>query len=154
MPEQSVVTEAMRRAVGVETEPRTHVVEAGAIRKFAEAIGDPNPAYHDERHDANGGVIAPPTFLRSLDAGPPAVAFESPYPDLLDGGSDWEYFHPARAGDSITVTDALVDVAEKSGRLGPMLMTTWQTRYTNQNGVTVATQLNTLIYYQADKTKT
>ena len=61
---------------------------------------------------------------------------------------------PARAGDSITVTDALVDVAEKSGRLGPMLMTTWQTRYTNQDGVTVATQLNTLIYYQADNTKT
>ena len=52
------------------------------------------------------------------------------------------------------MTDALVDVAEKSGRLGPMLMTTWQTRYTNQDGVTVATQLNTLIYYQADNTKT
>ena len=43
MAEQSVVTEVMHRAVGVETAPRTHVVEAGAVRKFAEAIGDTNP---------------------------------------------------------------------------------------------------------------
>ena len=35
MNDQSVVTEAMRRAVGVEGEPKTHLVEAGAIRKFA-----------------------------------------------------------------------------------------------------------------------
>ena len=157
MAEQYVVTEAMRRAVGAETEPRTHVVEQGAARKFAEAVGDRNPAYHDEeqaRRSRHGGLIAPPTFLRSLGAAPPTVAFESPYPDLLDGGSDWEFFDRVRVGDRITVIQALVDMAEKSGRLGPMLMTTWETRYTNQDGVPVATQRNTLIYYQADKTET
>ena len=47
MTEQSVVTDAMRRAVGVESEPKTHLVEAGAIRKFADAIGDPSPAYRE-----------------------------------------------------------------------------------------------------------
>ena len=144
MTEQSVVTDALRRAVGVESEPKTHLVEAGAIRKFADAIGDPNPAY---RGDA---PVAPPTFLRSLDAGPPTAAFESPYPDVLDGGSEWEYFRPVHAGDSITATETLVDVAEKSGRLGPMLLTTWETRYTDDSGATVATQRNTLVYYRAD----
>ncbi len=137
----------MRRAVGVENEPRTHVLEAGAIRRFAEAIGDPNPDYRD----GSGGPIAPPTFLRSLSSGPPAVAFESPYPDPLDGGSDWEYFHPVRAGDSITVTEVLVDVVEKSGRLGPMLLTTWAFKYSNQRGEVAATQRNTLIYYTAEQ---
>ncbi len=145
MPEQSVVTEAMRRAVGVESEPKTHLVEAGAIRRFADAIGDPNPAYHGE------APVAPPTFLRTLDAGPPTVAFESPYPDVLDGGSEWEYVRPVRAGDRIRVTETLVDMAEKSGRLGPMLLTTWETRYADAGGATVATQRNTLVYYRAGK---
>jgi acyl dehydratase len=151
MAEQSVVTEAMHRAVGVETAPRTHVVEAGAVRKFAEAIGDTNPAYRDEEHVGHGGLIAPPTFLRSLRPGPLQVAFESPYPDVLDGGSDWEFFDRVGVGDAITVTEALVELAEKSGRLGPMLMTTWETRYTNQDGATVATQRNTLIFYRAEQ---
>ena len=147
MTEQSVVTDAMRRAVGVESEPKTHLVEAGAIRKFADAIGDPNPAY---RGDASAAAVAPPTFLRSLDAGPAVADFESPYPDLLDGGSEWEYVRPVRAGDTITVTQTLVDIAEKSGRLGPMLLTTWQTRYVDDSGATVATQRNTLVYYRAE----
>ena len=145
MSEQSVVTEEMRQVVGVEGEPKTHLVEAGAIRKFADAIGDPSPAY---RGDA---AVAPPTFLRSLDAGPPSAAFESPFPDVLDGGSEWEYVRPVRAGDRISVTETLVDIAEKSGRLGPMLLTTWETRYADDGGTTVATQRNTLVYYRAEK---
>ena len=151
MTEQSVVTDAMRRAVGVESEPKTHLVEAGAIRKFADAIGDPSPAY---RGTADGGAVAPPTFLRSLDAGPATAVFESPYPDLLDGGSEWEYARPVRAGDRIAVTETLVDVAEKSGRLGPMLLATWETRYVDDSGATVATQRNTLVYYRAERDRT
>ena len=148
MTEQSVVTDAMRRAVGVESEPKTHLVEAGAIRKFADAIGDPSPAYRGE------APVAPPTFLRSLGAGPPTAAFESPYPDLLDGGSEWEYLRPVRAGDQIIATETLVDIAEKSGRLGPMLLTTWETRYADDGGATVATQRNTLVYYRAERDRT
>ena len=113
MNDQSVVTEAMRRGVGVESEPKTHLVEAGAIRKFADAIGDPSPAFRGE------APIAPPTFLRSLDAGPPVADFESPYPDLLDGGSEWEYVRPVRAGDRITVTEALGQHSREVGASRP-----------------------------------
>ena len=70
---------------------------------------------------------------------------------MLDGGSEWEYARPVRAGDTITVTETLVDVAEKSGRLGPMLLTTWETRYAGDRGATVATQRNTLVYYRAEQ---
>ena len=48
MTEQSAVTDAMRRAVGMESEPKTHLLEAGAVRKFADAIGDPSPAYRGD----------------------------------------------------------------------------------------------------------
>ena len=77
MTEQSAVTDAMRRAVGVESEPKTHLVEAGAVRKFADAIGDPSPAY---RGDASAAAVAPPTFLRSLDAGPADGRLRKPLP--------------------------------------------------------------------------
>lgn len=151
MPEGSVITQEMRDAVGVDSEPITHIVEIGAVRKFAEAIGDPNPIYRDEqaaRRSRYGGIVAPPTFLRSMEAGPAGVEFPIPYSGLLDGGSEWEYFEPVRLGDKITVTSRIVDVKQRTGRLGKMLFTIHETRYVSQLDAVVAIQRNTLIHYE------
>ena len=48
MTQESVITQEMRDAIGVESEPITYDVEKGAIIKFAQAIGDDNPLYGDE----------------------------------------------------------------------------------------------------------
>ncbi len=146
----SAITPQMRDAIGVESEPATHEVEKGAIRRFAEAIGDSNPLFHDEeaaRRSPFGRLVAPPTFLRSLAPGPPRAPFAIPYDGLLDGGSEWEYFGPVRAGDRITVTTTVSDIFERRGRLGNMLFITRQTRYVDQSGKTAAVQRNTLIHY-------
>ena len=69
MTTQSLITDSMRKAIGTESAALTVDIEAGAIRKFAEAIEDSNPLYRDEaaaRHSLHGGIIAPPTFLRSV----------------------------------------------------------------------------------------
>ena len=82
MTQESAITPEMRAAIGVESEPRTSEVEKGAIIKFAEAIGDTNPIYNEEaaaRQSRYGGMIAPPTFLRSMSAGPLKVDVRSPY---------------------------------------------------------------------------
>ena len=42
------VTEEARQQIGKVSEARTYEVERGAIRRFAEAIGDPNPLFNDE----------------------------------------------------------------------------------------------------------
>ncbi len=81
MSQRSVITQDMRDAIGVDSEPATHVVEIGAIKKFAEAIGDSNPIYSDERAALKtryAGLIAPPTFLRSLHPAPRGWRSESP----------------------------------------------------------------------------
>ena len=151
MTQESVITQEMRDAIGVESEPATHLVEAGAILKFAQAIGDPNPVFNDEnaaRESRYGGLIAPPTFLRSMGPGPMKAQVRSPYPANLDGGSEWEYFEPVRSGDCITVTVKVVDISERQGRLGNMVFTVRETRYVNQSGKTVATQRGTGISYQ------
>ena len=99
MTQESAISEEMRDAIGVESEPVTHEVEKGAIIKFAQAIGDDNPLFIDEeaaRQTRYGGLIAPPTFLRSMPSGRSTVSVSSPYPAALDGGSDWEYVDPVR----------------------------------------------------------
>ncbi|GBD11021.1 hypothetical protein HRbin23_00671 [bacterium HR23] len=141
--------EALRKAVGTQSEPVTYEVEGGHIRRFAEAIGDPNPLYNDEalaRRSRYGGLIAPPTFLRAFP--PKSLPIpDPPFTRRLDGGSDWEYFEPVRPGDRITVVQRLADVRLREGRLGPMLFTTREITYTNQFGQVVATQRATGISY-------
>ena len=151
MTQESVITQQMRDAIGVESEPAVHTVERGAIIKFAQAIEDPNPLFNDEaaaRRTRYGGLIAPPTFLRSMGPGPARVEVRGPYPADLDAGSEWEYFEPVRPGDTITVTASVAEIFERSGRLGNMLFMVRETRYVNQFGSVVALQRNTGISYE------
>ena len=151
MSKESVTTPQMRDAIGVASDPLTHDVEKGAIIKFAQAIGDPNPLFNDEqasRQTRYGGLIAPPTFLRSMAPGPMRAEVRSPYPAALDGGSEWEYFEPVRPGDRITVTMEIADLLERDGRLGKMLFIVRETRYVNQYGTVVALQRSTGISYR------
>jgi acyl dehydratase len=147
-----VITDEVRKQIGKTGEARTYEIERGAIRRFAEAIGDTSPLFNDE-HDARksrfGGMIAPPTFYRSLGSPIPTVHIPALGDSFrgLDGGSDWEYFHPIRPGDRITVQSKLVDLRESEGRLGPMIFTVVETSYTNQFGELCATQRSTGIRY-------
>ena len=113
-----------RSLIGRESEPVLHEVEKGAIRRFAEALGDPNPIYVDEdaaRAAGHPGLLAPPTFpsvlaqnerfRHSLDLGTRS---------LLHGEQHFEYGRPIVAGDRITVKTRVADVQERAGASGPM----------------------------------
>lgn len=149
MAEQALITDKMKKAVGVPSEPVTYDIEQGLIRQFAQAIGDPSPQWQDEvraRETPNGGIVAPPTFLRTCN---PKELDELKFPVTrgLDGGSEWEYFVPIRPGDSITVTQKIGSFTEKHGRLGAMLIEAREVSYLNQLGELVATQKIIGIYY-------
>lgn len=111
-----------RSLVGRESEPVVHEVEKGAIRRFAEALGDPNPIYVDEGAARAAGypaLVAPPTFpvvltsnerfRHSLDLGTRSV---------LHGDQQFEYARPVLAGDRITVRSRVADVQERPGASG------------------------------------
>ena len=70
-----IVDEEARKQIGTVGEARTYDVERGAIRRFAEAIGDPNPLFNDEKEARHvfGGMVAPPTFCRSMGSPIPNV---------------------------------------------------------------------------------
>ena len=149
-PPSFLTAEMREQAIGTQSSPLTMEVEKGAIVKFAEAIGDDNPLWTDEiiaRKGKYGGLIAPPTFLRSIRIDRPELPFDLPFTRLLDGGSDWEYFQPIRVGDHITAKSQITDLQERAGRMGLMIIMTNLITYVNQFQEVVATQTNTSIRY-------
>lgn len=154
MAEESVITDEMRKAVGVESEPSVFEIEKAPIRRWAEAIGDPNPLYHDEEYAKKCGydsIIAPPGFIAQyafpVKSGRSSIRFSGTFTRNLNGGNEYEFFGTIQAGDVITATSKLVDLYEREGRLGMMLFRIMETTFTNQEGEIVAKARGTGISY-------
>lgn len=153
MVEGSVITEEMKRLIGVESEPVVYEIEKGMITRFAEAIEDPNPLWQDEakaKKTKYKSIIAPPTFLASLrheKLFQQLLEMESSAKRLLNGGNELEYFSPIRPGDVITVTGKLANLREREGKMGKMLFMIVEMTYKNQKGEIVAKSKNTIIRY-------
>lgn len=117
----------LRSFIGWATEEREHVVEAGHLRRFREAIGDDDPRWTQE---------APPTFTAAFITDPP------PLPPAWDRGSSWlnagdrfERHAPIEVGDVLRSRMTLTDIYEKSGRSGPLLFLVYETEFRDRAGV-------------------
>jgi acyl dehydratase len=107
------------------TYPPTDPYEVGRekIREFADAIGDPNPAYRDQTAAEKLGypdVIAPPTFpvVLSMRAGiqviaDPALGLD--YTRVVHGEQRFVYTRPVRAGDRLVVVVTVENIQSKAG---------------------------------------
>lgn len=149
-----VLTEAVCSALGRESEPVTFEVERGDIRRFVEAIEDPNPLYTDERYARKtryGGIIAPPTFLTAISnrkwVAENVMALDCPLKRILNAGNEIEMFQPIRPGDRITVRTKFVDAFVREGRSGKVLFLVYESTYTNQFGELVARTRGTFVRY-------
>lgn len=155
--QQSVITEEMKKLIGVESKPVIYEVEAGAIRRFAEAIADPNPLYYDEEYAKKsryGKMIAPPTFFGWPTKEAPRTEIIGPFKSVLNGGNEVEYTRPVYAGDRLVATTKVVSLQDRDGRLGKMLITVRETTYKDaKNGELVAKARGTLITYGAPSSK-
>jgi hypothetical protein len=135
--EGPAVVERLKSRIGVAAAPVSATVEAGHLKRFAEAIGDGNPRWLTE---------APPTFLVALAP----VSHHLPEAEeygrgWLNGGNGFEYLEPVHVGDSITATGRIAEVYEKPGASGNLLFIVFETEYVNQQGRTVARLRGTAI---------
>ncbi len=88
------------------------------IREFADAIGDPNPAYRDRAAAAALGhdeVVAPPTFAIVLAFAAGRAVIEDPelgvdYSRVVHGEQGFVYARPIRAGDVLVATPTIRSV--------------------------------------------
>ena len=141
MNEEPVISDELQSLVGVEYGPEIYEIEKGMVRKFAEAINDPNPLWQK---------VTPPTFIAALV--PTGLlhkmtSAKSSLKRFLNGSSDLEYLQPIRVGDVIAVTSRLDKLRKMEGKEGATLFMIMEATYKNQDAVVVARVRNTYIRY-------
>jgi acyl dehydratase len=153
----SLITDELRKLIGMTLETIVFKVEEGAIQRYAEAIGDPNPLYNDPDFASKtkyGRLLAPPGFtgwpvkagrlsqrlLGSLaKAGAPSR--------LLDGGIEFEFIEPIGAGDVLTATTKVASMTERETKLGMTIFTTLETIFVNKKGDVAIKSRSTFILF-------
>jgi len=123
----------VERALALEFPTIDVEVERGRLRFFAKAIGETDPIYTDldaARQAGHRDLPVPPTFYfsLSLEAAEPFAYLDQLGVDLrriLHGEQRFEYAALAYAGDTLTLSERIVDVTSKRG--GAMELITKQT---------------------------
>jgi acyl dehydratase len=151
-----MVPDSLKQYIGKVDPPHLREVEKGAIRRYADAVGDDNPLYNDEEHARKsryGCIIAPPGFFgwakKTISSSEGLVGLigamiEAGYAGILDGGMAYDFYLPVRVGDTLVVSPKVADITLKEGKTKMMILR-FEASYTNQNGDLVAKSYQTLI---------
>jgi len=151
-----MVPDSLKQYIGKVDPPHLREVEKGAIRRYADAVGDDNPLYYDEEYAKKsryGCIIAPPGFFgwakKTISSSEGLIGLigamiEAGYAGILDGGMAYDFYLPIRVGDTLVGSPKVADIALKEGKTKMMILR-FETSYTNQNGDLVAKSYQTLI---------
>ena len=159
-----MIPEEATKWIGKSDAGGVYEVERGAIKKYADAVGDRNPLYWDEEYARNsryGSVIAPPSFVgwpvKWTEAMPfitsggimdalTEVMAKHGHPFILDGGAELEFKFPVRPGDIIAASTKLADIRERDAKGTIMYFCVFENSFINQNGALVIKALQTIIF--------
>ena len=100
-----------------------YLVSREKIREFADAIGDPNPAYRDPaaaRKLGHPDVIAPPTFPMVITATTSQALLFDPelgldYGRMVHGEQRFVHSRPVRAGDRLAAALTVANMRSLAG---------------------------------------
>jgi hypothetical protein len=138
---ESIITEELNSLLNVDFGPEVYEIERGMLRRFAEAIDDPDPRWLEEAPPTFAAALVPKTLLHKL------FNADIPLKRLLNGASELEYIQPIKAGDVISVTARLTRLRQMPGTAGPTLFMFTEVTYTNQRGEVVIKGKNAYIKY-------
>jgi hypothetical protein len=139
--DEPVISEELQNMVNVPFGPEVYEIEKGMVRRFADAIDDPNPRWREEAPPTFPAALVPRELLHRLfNAAGPLKRF-------LNGASELEHIMPIKAGDTISVTGTLTRLRQAAGASGPTLFMFTEMTYTNQRGEVVVKGKNTYIRY-------
>ena len=144
-----------QQLIGQWSTPVENLIEKGAVRKFAQAIGDANPLYVDEAYAQGtryGRLLAPPTFSRTFDYGV-VEGLVVPTDGLIHGEQQFHYERPLYVGESFWCSYRIADTYTRSGSLGKMIFLIYEQKGVSANGDTVFTSKSTVILTQGSDTK-
>ncbi|MFC1902312.1 MaoC family dehydratase N-terminal domain-containing protein [Chloroflexota bacterium] len=141
MSEEPVISEELESLRGVEFGPEVYEIEKGMVRKYAEAIDDPNPRWRQITPPTFPAALVPTELLHKL------LHAACPLTRYLNGGNELEYYRAINVGDVISVTSKLDKLRKMEGKEGTTLFMIMEITYTNQRGEVVARGRSTYIRY-------
>ncbi|MFC0273669.1 MaoC family dehydratase N-terminal domain-containing protein [Metabacillus herbersteinensis] len=112
----------LKETVGKRSNKVKNIVERGAVKRFAEAIGDPHPIFIDEevgRKSRYKNNIAPPTFSRVFDYGV-VEGLNLPNKGLIHGEQIYHFTRPLFVGEEINCYTEVKKYYERKGKNGEM----------------------------------
>jgi acyl dehydratase len=133
----TLITDELRKQIGVAKQSNTIEMEKGMLRSDEEYA----------RKSQYGGITFPPSILAASLMGGSGPWLEVGLQRILDGGGEWEFLKPIRPGDVITVVGTIGDLREREGGVGKMLFIISDIEWKNQRGEVVATGKSTIIRY-------
>lgn len=137
--------------IGKQSDKVKNVVERGAVKKFAEAIGDLHPIYFDEttgrlsRYQKN---IAPPTFPRVFDYGV-IEGLHLPNKGLIHGEQSFQYERPLYVGEEVYCYSQVKNYFEKKGNFGEMGFLVMENVGVDSEGKKIFTSSSTVVISEA-----
>ena len=138
-------------------------VTARDIRRFAQAIGEPEPprVQVDGVWQEPAALEAPPLFCQAMafqdwpagelgaDGAPREFQAGPLNARAMGGASDFTIHRLVRAGEVIDVASRVADVQERQGRSGVLHLVTVQTDFTDADGLPVAFERATFVKREA-----
>jgi acyl dehydratase len=137
--------------VGKRSTKVKNVVERGAVKKFAEAIGDLHPIYFDEETGKNSRYqnnIAPPTFPRTFDYGE-IEGLNLPSKGLIHGEQTFHYKRPLLVGEELLCYSEVKKYFEKKGHFGEMGFLVLESFGEDEAGTVIFSSTSTVVISEA-----
>jgi acyl dehydratase len=138
----------LQTLIGPIGEEVTTLVELGAVRRMALALGDLDPIHFDEaaaKAPGYRGIVAPWPLLWLYFF--TCTVYEHDFPfgkATVHGQDDYEFHEPIVVGDQLTIRTAMVEAKLKHGKTGRLGQVVSERRFTNQRGELCAVLRTTL----------
>ena len=171
------ITDDVRKIIGAQSDwvEVCHPVEASEVRRFFQAVMDPNPRYWDASRISSERYtqpVAPPGFPVHATRRPPnevedpldrsgdadadfdgaSRAFRPGLPRVpvplagtLNGGYEYEFFSYAAVGERILWRSRYRDVYQRDGKTGALIFVAMEDEYATSDGRPLLTAVNTQI---------
>jgi hypothetical protein len=141
-PEQSLITDEHRAAIGVKSAPAKVTVKEVDARRMRDILGDNDPRY------ADGTGIAPPYVIAMFGGG----RGNAHMPQVLPGGlltqQEWRFTRPFKIGEELEAITQVVDIRDRlGGRYGYSVLVTSGTDYYDAAGEHVGAAMITITQF-------
>jgi acyl dehydratase len=159
------VRTALEREVGVEHEELLGEISATLTRRYAAAVGDSDPLYHDAAYAKSLGyanVVAPANFLPGVICWSEGAPYDRLREDgteadthlpgvpakgvrVMGGGEEMHFTRPVVAGTVVSRRTVLLDVTPRDTKQGLMLVARYQDEYVDERGQELLRSVRTVL---------